>query len=184
MNIYLIRHPKPLNVAGTCYGRQDVAVSAEESLAVASALRQRLADQVLKSAPIFTSPLSRCAVLARELASPGEPSIDQDLVEMDIGTWEGRCWDAVPRDQLDGWARDLWNYRPGGGESAQSVAERWGRFVARIRATALETAVAVTHAGVIRVALAQAGRGRRSEIAQSSVGFGSVHCLVIGKGPS
>ena len=184
MNIYLIRHPKPSDVAGICYGRQDVAVSAEESLAVAGTVRQQFADPSLKSAPIFTSPLSRCTALARTLASPGEAVVDHDLVEMDFGSWEGRRWDAVPRDQLDGWAKDLWNYRPGGGESAQSVAERWRRFVTRIDATALETVVAVTHAGLIRIALAQAGRTPLAEIAQTPVDFGSVHCLVIRHGRS
>ena len=179
MQIYLIRHPKPLAVLGTCYGRLDVAAGSDETCSAAIALRQRLPASVLQNAPIYTSPLSRCATLARALAAPGVPIVDHDLIEMDFGSWEGRSWDTVPREQLDGWAQDLWGYRPGGGENAQAVAARWNRFLSRLRRTNGETAVAITHAGVIRVALALAGRRDLGELAGAPVDYGAVHALAL-----
>ena len=179
MQIYLIRHPKPLDVLGACYGRQDVAVGADETRAAAIVVRQQLPASVLQNAPIYTSPLSRCATLARALAAPGVPLVDHDLIEMDFGSWEGRSWDTVPREQLDGWAEDLWGYRPGGGENAQAVAGRWNRFLSRLHGMDRETVVAVTHAGIIRVALAQAGRRDLGELAEAPVEYGAVHALAL-----
>jgi alpha-ribazole phosphatase len=184
MQIYLIRHPKPLAVLGTCYGRLDAAVDADETCAAAIAVRQRLPASVLRNAPIYTSPLSRCATLARALAAPGVPIVDHDLIEMDFGSWEGRSWDTVPREQLDSWAQDLWGYRPGGGENAQAVAGRWDRFLSRLRSMNRETVVAITHAGVIRVALAQAGRRDLGELTEAPVEYGAVHALALSDCPA
>jgi alpha-ribazole phosphatase len=184
MQIYLIRHPKPVDVLGACYGRRDVAVGAEDTGAAALAVRQQLPASVLQNASIYTSPLSRCATLARDLAAPGVPIVDHDLIEMDFGSWEGRSWDAVPRGQLDAWSRDLWGYRPGGGENAQAVAERWNRFLIRLRRMNRENVVAVTHAGVIRVALAQVGRRDLGELAEAPVEYGAVHALPLSNCPA
>jgi alpha-ribazole phosphatase len=184
MQIYLIRHPKPVDVLGACYGRRDVAVGAEDTWAATLAVRQQLPASVLQNASIYTSPLSRCATLAGDLAAPGVPTVDHDLIEMDFGSWEGRSWDAVPREQLDAWSRDLWGYRPGGGENAQAVADRWNRFLNRLRRMNRETVVAVTHAGVIRVALAQAGRRDLADLTEAPVEYGAVHALVLSDRPA
>ena len=179
MQIYLIRHPKPLDVLGLCYGRRDVAVGADETWIAAAAVRQTLSASVLQDAAIYSSPLSRCVLLARALATQLAPVVDHDLIEMDFGSWEGQAWDTVPRYQLDDWAQDLWGYRPGGGENANALAERWRQFVIRLRPMRRAAVVAVTHAGVIRVALAQAGRGTLSDLAQAPIEFGSVHCFAF-----
>jgi len=65
--------------------------------------------------------------------------------------------DDIERGRIDDWSRDIWNYRPGGGESAQMVAGRWDRWLDRVTRGGGGDVVAVTHAGVIRVALARSG---------------------------
>ena len=100
MRLYLIRHPRPSSAIGLCYGRQDVAVDAESVVHAAAAVRERIPERVLKCAEIFSSPASRCMLLARELAAPREPSIAPDLVEMSFGSWEGQAWERVPRDRV------------------------------------------------------------------------------------
>jgi len=57
MQIYLIRHPRPQNDSGTCYGRRDVRVSAEQIAAAALALHTQEPVATLRRAPIYTSPL-------------------------------------------------------------------------------------------------------------------------------
>ncbi|HME40243.1 MAG TPA: histidine phosphatase family protein [Steroidobacteraceae bacterium] len=185
MQIYLVRHPQPANVIGFCYGRQDVAVDAGSVARAAAEVRARIPVQVLQRARIFSSPLSRCVLLARELAVPREPVIAEELSEMSFGSWEGQAWDSVPRDQLDAWARDVWQYRPGGAESAALVAERWQRWAARVGRCGAEPVVAVTHAGVIRVALALARAGTSADAGslQAPVAFGSVHCVDVSPSP-
>jgi alpha-ribazole phosphatase len=177
MRLYLIRHPRPCSATGLCYGRQDVAVDADSVASAAAAVRERIPERVLECAGIFSSPASRCVLLARELAAPREPSIAEDLVEMSFGSWEGQAWECVPREQLDAWGRDVWHYRPGGAESAAMVAARWRRWASVARSSGAECAVAVTHAGVIRIALEAAGMLPTGEFFQAPVAFGSVHCI-------
>ncbi len=177
MRLYLVRHPKPLSTEGLCYGRIDVAVDSATLLVALAEVRRGIPAAILRSAPIYTSPLSRCAHLASALAEPRTAIVADELVEIDFGCWEGNSWDAIPRDELDAWAKELWGYRAGGGESAEMLAARWQRWRDRVSASQSDAVVAVTHAGVIRVALARAGRLTLSDLARSSIGFGSVQCI-------
>jgi alpha-ribazole phosphatase len=141
--LHLIRHPKPVVEPGICYGRLDL--EAENAAAVAERLRAGLPSGL----PVWSSPLRRCRVLA-EYLHPA-PQIDERLVEMDFGSWEGARWDDVPRAELDAWAADVAGYAPPGGESPHAVQRRALAFVAGL---AVPEAVVVTHAGVIRTLLA------------------------------
>jgi alpha-ribazole phosphatase len=175
--LYLVRHPAPDDVDGLCYGRLDVTVP--ES-AIASAAESVLAQVSLQSraiAHVYSSPSSRCMGLAQHLASPHRPTAAEDLMEMSFGRWEGLAWDALPREQIDAWASDVWSYRPGGGESAAMVALRWQRWLSHVQSIDSGPVIAVTHAGVIRVALAHAGRLNGSSVLKAAIPFASVHRL-------
>ena len=143
MILHLIRHPKPMVEPGICYGRLDL--EAENAVAVAEGLRADLPPGL----PVWSSPLRRCRTLAEYLHPV--PQIDERLVEMDFGDWEGVRWDAVPRAELDAWAADVAGYAPPGGESPLMLQRRALAFVASLTVPA---AVVVTHAGVIRTLLA------------------------------
>jgi alpha-ribazole phosphatase len=143
MILHLIRHPKPLVGPGICYGRLDI--SAENIAAVADDLRANLPSGL----PLWSSPLQRCRKLA-ELLNPNLV-IDERLMEMDFGAWEGRSWDDIPRPELDAWAADVAGYAPPGGESPLALQQRALDFVAALK---VPEAVIVTHAGVIRTLLA------------------------------
>ena len=184
MHCYLVRHPQPADATGLCYGRQEVPVDVQSVVEAAAAVRGRIPEKVLEGARIFSSPASRCLILARYLAAPREPKVAEDLAEMDFGSWEGRAWDQVPRDQLDAWAKDVWHYRPGGVESAAMVAARWQRWVKRVGSSGDDAVVAVTHAGVIRVALALAGTPRSAALLQVPIAFGSVHTVEVTAAPA
>jgi alpha-ribazole phosphatase len=175
MEILLIRHPAPCDVRGRCYGRLDLAVSPATLEVTTGELQRRIPRNVLRDAAVYTSPLSRCLALARALTPA--PVIDPELIEMDFGAWEGLAWDAVAREQLDAWAQDLWGYRPGGGENAREVARRWQCCLRRMQRTAAEVIIVVTHAGVIRVALAAARDEDLAVVAGRPIEFGSVHRL-------
>jgi alpha-ribazole phosphatase len=184
MQLYLIRHPEPRGSSGLCYGRLDVAVAPEALATAASSIRKYIPRCVLEQAVVYTSPLSRCVALARELARPHEAITVDDLIEMDFGIWEGQWWDAVPRVELDVWAEDVWGCRPGGGESAQCVATRWQTWAEYVRRTHSGPVIAVTHAGFIRVALACTGQLGRAEFARFPIGFGSVRRVELSAAPA
>jgi alpha-ribazole phosphatase len=143
MILHLIRHPKPIVEQGVCYGRLDLAA---ESPAAAAA---RLRDEMPAGLPLWSSPLRRCRALAEQLHV--QPVLDERLVEMDFGTWEGKRWDDIPRHELDAWAADVAGYAPPGGESPLGLQQRALAFVATLT---VPEAVIVTHAGVIRTLLA------------------------------
>lgn len=149
MQLILMRHPPVLEGAGRCYGRLDLVADEQ-------ALPASLAALVpYRGWPVYTSPAQRCRQLA-EAFHPA-PEVWPDLQELDFGRWEGMRWDDVPRTELDAWAADIWHYQPGGGESAAMLLARWESAVRGWQAQGLERVVVVTHAGVIRMALAQAG---------------------------
>jgi len=176
MHIYLVRHPPPIGTDGLCYGRLEVAVTPQAIDDAAEAMSVHIPGETLEDARVYCSPSSRCVELARRIASPREPTQAEDLLEMNFGRWQGLAWDAVPREEIDAWAKDVWHYRPGGGESADMVADRWQRWLSQLRNDG-RSVVAVTHAGVIRVALARAGQLDGDAALTAPVPFGSVHRL-------
>jgi alpha-ribazole phosphatase len=144
MRLFLIRHPLPDVVPGTCYGRSDLALAADP-LACATALRPLLPADV----PLFSSPLERCRRLA-ELLHP-TPRFDERLRELDFGAWEMQAWDAIDRSQLSAWAADPLHFAPPGGETVADLRLRVRDFLAGLA----EDAVLVAHAGVMKLCAAE-----------------------------
>lgn len=165
MALILLRHTRPLGADGLCYGRTDLAL--DDSFDGETA---RLAGELPDIVRIVTSPLSRCHLLAQALADVrGLPvEVLPGLIEMDFGTWEGRRWDDVPRDQLDAWSADFHHARPHGGESVTQLLARARAALDAVMAGPAPVLV-VAHAGIIKAALAATGAadGWRAEI-----GFG------------
>jgi alpha-ribazole phosphatase len=181
MRIYLVRHPPPIGVDGVCYGRLDVPVDEQAIGAIADSVFAQIREHSLKNTPIYSSPSLRCMGLARCLASPQEPISSEDLIEMSFGDWQGTRWDAIGRERIDEWAKDAWGYRPGGGESAEMVAIRWQRWVDQVRKIKGDAVLAVTHAGVIRVALTRSGAHNAQSGLDAHIPFGSVHPLDVSR---
>lgn len=177
MAFHLIRHLEPTGARGVCYGRRDLPCDTTSLASEAAAIRAQLPERALRDSRVFTSPLTRCRALAQALAAPHVPRIAEELIELDFGAWEGARWDTLPRAELDAWAGDVWHYRPGGGESAAMVEERWRRWCGRAAPLGVESVIVVTHAGLIRAALAAGGTLRREEAASAHIPFGSVHLI-------
>ena len=148
MGLILIRHTRPDVPSGLCYGRMDVALGdtfAEEAARVLAALPEIRF--------LVTSPLQRCMALAQYIAAAKELplAVDERLMEMDFGAWQGRYWSDLPISDLDAWSDDFRHARPHGGESV-------AMFVSRVSAALAEWSdrrepiAIVTHAGVIKVA--------------------------------
>ncbi|MGN6153780.1 MAG: histidine phosphatase family protein [Lysobacteraceae bacterium] len=146
---WFLRHPPLPQMAGRCYGRMDVAVPVDAIAAAARTLREAPAHAGLWTLPVLSSPAQRCLALARALVAPTtEPDCDARLLEMDFGAWEGLDWNAVPREALEAWSRDVCGYRPPGGECFSDVAAR----LVDVLAARPRPHLIVAHAGVIRAA--------------------------------
>ena len=145
MQLHLLRHPQPEAPPGLCYGSTDLPAS---EAGIGSAL-DTLSRHGLHGLPVYSSPLLRCAALARRISSA--PVFDARLAEMDFGAWEMRRWDDIPRAEVDAWSADLLHYRPGGGESVMDVARRVAAFRDEIRQAGIAQALVVCHAGAMRL---------------------------------
>ena len=164
MRLHLVRHPAPILGKGYCYGSSDIAV-ASATLALCC---ERVSPLLPRGVPIISSPLQRCADLARALAQAldaGAVALDARLQEMHFGNWELRAWDDIAWDEVEAWNRDLPHYAPGGGETLLAVAQRvWTAFDALHRSGDAQ-AIVVCHGGSIRMLRAcaawQAGHGAK-----------------------
>lgn len=151
MHCTLVRHPPTINTQGLCYGRLEVAVEPR----VMHACAQQLTH--LRGLPVYSSPAQRCLQLAYLLTD--RPIICPELQELDFGCWEGLAWDDISRTDLDAWAADIDHYRVGvNGETAHELAQRWQVFRAQRQTEQAEQhIVVISHAGIIRNALVEAG---------------------------
>jgi broad specificity phosphatase PhoE len=100
----------------------------EEGRRVAAALRGRL--DATTFALVLTSPRERARETAR-LAGYADPEVDDDLAEWDYGDLEGLTSEQI-RQTYPGWT--IWDGPWPGGETADQVAQRFDRVVARCRA--------------------------------------------------
>ena len=172
MQVFLIRHPRPLIEPGLCYGRLDV--DCEDPLPVAARLR------LPPATTIISSPLRRARRLAEALDA--QPSIDARLAEIDFGDWEGQRWDGIERAAIDAWAADVLNFTPPVGESVADLQRRAVactlELAAELAADAPRVAL-VTHAGVIRALLGHWRQLPVAEWTQLKFDFGSITQIEI-----
>lgn len=161
-------------VRGRLYGRLDVALAetGREQMRRAARdflrLRQALYGAERLPVRVVSSPLARCRESASHvlavLRAAGEevlaPLVDEALVELALGRWEGLRKEDIRRAFPAEWAArgaDPANVAPPGGESFQDVQRRALAAVRRLRAAhAGESLLLVSHAGVIRTLMAHA----------------------------
>jgi broad specificity phosphatase PhoE len=149
--IIFVRHGQTVvNREGRIQGRIDAPLTDlghEQARLAASGLAGCAATLVL------TSPLRRAVDTAREIAEVvGVPiEVDDRLVELDYGDWDGRLLGEVSPADWEQWRIDP-SFAPPGGESLDAVVTRVGQFCAeRLRPDA--ALVAVSHVSPIKAAV-------------------------------
>ena len=156
MTLYIARHAETTwNLAGRYQGRRESALSAR-GIQQGFALAGALAGAAPPPARIIASPMQRtratATFVAERLNLPLE--IDDALIEIAHGTWEGRLRDEIAANDAARYA--TWRERPADvafdeGESLRDVAARWKRFRAILRVDV--PTLLVTHDAIVRVAL-------------------------------
>jgi nicotinate-nucleotide--dimethylbenzimidazole phosphoribosyltransferase len=134
--ILLVRHGETAhNANGQCQGRLDVPMNALGEAQV-ERLRGRLAalGALDSLAAAYTSPLAR-AVRTSELLLPdalAPASVDDDLVELSYGRWQGTSPGDWPPGAGLQWRTDPWSLEFPDGESLTAVRTRALRALGRI----------------------------------------------------
>jgi broad specificity phosphatase PhoE len=141
------------NVAGKIQGRTDVSLSDKSR----SQLSGLCLPEAFQPCVWASSPLVRAVETARLLGAV-DLVLEPRLTEMDWGDWEGRTLAELRAENGDSMirneARGL-DFRPPSGESPRLVQQRLSDWIKSIAGVS-ERVTAVTHKGVIRVALALA----------------------------
>jgi alpha-ribazole phosphatase/probable phosphoglycerate mutase len=154
--LVLVRHAEPEEAAhGRCYGSLDVGLS-QAGREHAAQLAVELAGLAYDA--VIASPRTRARETAEPLAAArGLPvTVAEDLREIDFGSFEGRTYEEIERSEPElfrAWMETPTAVRFPGGEGYGDLRVRALRVLDAVRAVH-ESAVVVTHGGVIRAGLA------------------------------
>jgi alpha-ribazole phosphatase len=147
--LWVARHAPAVDGA-ICYGRTDITVT----LAPETAAKQLLASYLGKRpARIWTSPASRCRLVAERLAATLELPliVDEALAELDFGVWEGRPWTEIhttDKAAHEAWGQDWQRIAPPGGERPLDIEARVRRWFLALAPDGIDWVIA--HSGVVR----------------------------------
>jgi alpha-ribazole phosphatase len=150
MNVYLVRHSRPDLEGARCYGRFDAGLPRRWQEEVAT-LKERLPAD----AALISSPERRCRMLADLLALRSRTPllIEERLLELDFGAWEGLLWADIPHADSVHWAKDLWNRAPPGGETYAGLYARVGDAWQSVVRMDADTVIVIGNAGPLRALL-------------------------------
>ncbi len=159
-DLFFLRHcPSEWNQAHWYQGQSDPPLS-ESGISEAKCLAEELASVLNFRFTLVSSPLARARMTAAIIASRVKASvvIDERLMELGYGMWEGHSQEAVKRlwpAMLRQWKRAPDCVVFPGGESLHELQARVKSFLADVVQTQ-GPVLAVTHDGVIRVAALEA----------------------------
>lgn len=157
-----VRHAPVRDHGGRLYGRRDVAADLSDTAAL-----EALAAKLPEEAAWLTSPLSRTVETAKALsafraAHVGAPAVavEPEIIEQNFGAWQGLTYAEIAKIH-GGEPHGFWfaaaQAAPDGGESFAQTMARVSVSIERLtHAHRGRDIVAVSHAGVIRSAVAKA----------------------------
>jgi broad specificity phosphatase PhoE len=151
--IFFVRHGETaLNREGRLQGRIDLELSERGAEQVTRVAQRFAPDSVAR---VYTSPLRRAQQTADAIAAVSGAGVEVDdrLLELDYGEWDGKPLSEMrtPRGEL--WFADP-TFAPPGGESLVDVTARVEAFCRdRLQPDGDERIVAVSHVSPIKAAL-------------------------------
>jgi broad specificity phosphatase PhoE len=188
--LYLIRHGETdFNVSQRLQGQYDTALNvrgrqqASDCGGVLSDLFARehrpAGDFAYVSSPLKRARETMELVRARLGLEPGAYAVDDRLMEISYGEWEGLTLPEIQVREpgvLARRERDKWDFTPAGGESYRDVASRVGKWYASVT----RDTVVVAHGGVARALMANFHILPEEEATHTDVLHGVVYVFVDG----
>jgi len=181
MKIFLVRHTKPAIPEGICYGQTDIDIKDSISLE-REAIQKRLVNANISKT--FSSPLIRCAKLARSFVPLYGPIVyDDRLMEFNFGDWEMKPWAEIEKEPtVKNWYKDYINTPVPGGESFTDLMERVRAFCLDIQSDPENQEILVIcHGGVIRAFDIILNGTEPLRAFDPFIGFGSVTEISVNK---
>ena len=152
--LYIIRHGKTeMNAKMLMQGRSDHPLN-EAGIAQAEEAAERFAQMGVKIDRVYTSPLRRALQTAEKIAPDAEITVDERLIEMDYGPYEGMDL-RNPAPEVISFFMDFVNVpAPEGMEPLPAIVKRLGAFLEEIAEEAERRNILIsTHAIAMKGAL-------------------------------
>lgn len=131
--IYIIRHGQTgLNKAKLLQGRSDTALN-EKGKEQAEKALAFFEEKGIHFDRVFSSPLIRARETAEICAPESDIEIDERLIEMDYGPYEGCDLENPPAEIIEFFSDFVHNPAPEGMEQLGDVVKRAGSFLEDIR---------------------------------------------------
>ena len=179
--IYIIRHGQTAgNAAKQLQGRRDNPLN-EAGVEQARAAAERLQQAGIRFSRVYTSPLSR-AMRTAEIVAEGVPqTVDERLIEMEYGPYEGMSLDD-PAPEVLAFFMDFANTpAPDGMEPLHEVVGRVGAFLEEVRPLAMSEDILVsTHAIAMKGALEYLTPGSNGSYWSAYIGNCAVYACEVG----
>ena len=129
--IYIIRHGQTeMNNRKVLQGRSNYPLN-EVGIAQAMEAAEKLKN--IRFDRVYSSPLRRAIQTAKLVAPSVEPVIEDRLIEMDYGPYEGADLNRLPPEIITFFRDFVHNPAPDGMEQLSSVVGRVGAFLDEIR---------------------------------------------------
>lgn len=175
--IYFIRHPKTVVGSSVCYGVTDYEVAEDVMEATLNQLKEKIRD--INFDLYYSSPLSRCKLLAEGLFVNKDIRIDDSIRELNFGSWESLSWDEISIEELKKWGQNLIHYKEHGGECLSDLQQRLLPFWENILAADANNIAIVTHKGVIATLLAHILEANPAKTFMLDLDFGSIVAITV-----
>lgn len=161
--IHLIRHAVcEGNLEGKYIGRTESPIADE---GINSLLEIKQNAEYPEAQAFYASPSTRCVDTLKILYPWAEPEVILEMAECDFGDWENKTAEELKDDpRFSEWMAKGQNAAPPNGESSavfmHRVCEEFETLVQNMMFTGTNSAVLVTHGGVIMTILAAYGLPR------------------------
>lgn len=145
--IYIIRHGQTeLNKRNLLQGRSDHPLN-EDGRKQAEALREYFQSEDIHFSHVYSSPLCRAIETAQIISGTDQIMIDERLIEMDYGPYEGSDLKNPTPKMIAFFSDFVNNPAPPGMEPLADIVDRSGRFIEEVHRQAAEGNVLIsTHA--------------------------------------
>lgn len=183
--LYYVRHGQTdWNVEQRLQGRRDVPINAVgrmQATHCGAMLRDLFARDGHRAADVdyVSSPLRRARATMELMRAalglePGGYAVDERLMEISFGRWEGMTLAEIARSEAAALAardRDKWSFTPPDGESYADVTRRIGAWYASIT----RDSVIAAHGGTARALIAHLGIMPAAEAPLANIENGVVY---------
>lgn len=167
MEIYIVRHTA-VAVQGICYGQTDVPLKDTFELE-AEIVKNKLNN--LSYDAVFSSPISRCAKLAKYCGYEKDMQLYDRLKELHFGDWEMQRWDDLDMKE---WENDWVNNPTPNGESFQQMYNRVTSFFDELKSKDYRSVLVFTHGGVINCARVYFGQTTLNSAFEKLADYGEI----------